>query len=1130
MKKKFTFQTILVLLFLLIGTVTKAEKIDNIKISINYKNTEAKTILNDITNQSGYNFVYKSSDINDLKKLSLKLNNATVRKVAEIIARSLNASFDYTESEIIFKKKITGNKKINLTGKVLDENGETLPGVNVVIKNTVIGTLTDVDGNFDLTVGAEHLGKDLSIKSIGYKEVLQQIEGDKKYSVQLEQESVDVDEVVVVAFGKQKKESVLASVETVNVADLKVPSSNLTTALQGRMSGLISYQRSGEPGQDNAEFFVRGVTTFGYKTDPLILIDGIELSTSDLSRLNTDDIATFSIMKDATATALYGARGANGVILVTTKEGKEGPAKVSVRYEKAISMSTQDVNIADPVSYMKLYNEAVKTRNPLAPLRYRAADIQNTILGTNPYAYPAVDWHDMLFKDYTDNTRFNVNVNGGGKVAQYYVAFSANTDNGILKVDDRNNFNNNIEINKYLLRSNVNINLTSNTKMKVRMHGTFDDYTGPLDGGSTVYNKVMRTSPVDFPAYFEPDEANKYTKHIMFGGSDASVNPYADMVKGYKENTRSLLLAQLELEHNFDWLVEGLTLRTLANTTRKSFFEASRAYKPFYYTSLYDIATRDYFLAPLNPDSGQEHLDYKEGSKTVDNTLYFETALLYNTTIAEVHDMTSMLVYTMRESIKSGEDDFQKALPYRNMGLSGRFTYAYDSKYFGEFNFGYNGSERFDENNRFGFFPSAGLAWFVSNEEFFDGIKSVVNKLKLKATYGLVGNDAIGGSEDRFFYLSNVNLNEGDRRSKFGYDNEWSRDGVKVKRYGNPNITWEESKKLNIGIELGLFNSLELMVDIFTEHRSNILMDRTIPYELGFTADLRANVGEAQSKGVDLSLDYQKFITNDFWITATSNFTFATSEFTKYEEPDYSNTPWLSKVGKSLKQKWGLVAERLFIDQYEIDNSPRQFGEYLAGDIKYKDVNGDGKITDLDKVPIGHPTTPEITYGFGLSVGYKGFDVSCFFSGNARTSFWLDTEKTSPFVDLDLGNGVKWDDDKITRTTLLQAYNEDHWSEKNRNAYATWPRLSPSLVENNNRTSTWFMQDGSFLRLKQLEVGYKLPESVIKPFKLTKFRIYLSATNLAVWSSFKLWDPEMGGNGLGYPIQRQISAGININF
>lgn len=390
----------------------------------------------------------------------------------------------------------------------------------------------------------------------------------------------------------------------------------------------------------------------------------------------------------------------------------------------------------------------------------------------------------------------------------------------------------------------------------------------------------------------------------------------------------------------------------------------------------------------------------------------------------------------------------------------------------------------------------------------------------MKATYGLVGNDAIGSEDDRFFYLSNVNMNNSYLGSSFGtLGNRGGRglSGISISRYPNEDITWEIARKANYGIELGLFDKIEIQADYFTEKRWNILMDRAaIPETMGLQSSLRANVGEAKSHGIDMSLDYNHSINKDLWITGRANFTYATSEFLVYEEPDYSSTPWKSRIGHSLAQEYGYVAERLFIDEEDIRNSPVQFGNYMAGDIKYKDLNGDGKITELDQAAIGYPTSPEIVYGFGFSMGYKDFDLSCFFQGLARESFWIDVEKTSPFI----GN----------QSALLQAYADSHWSETDRNTQALWPRLSTSVVENNNKKSTWFMQNGGFLRLKSLEFGYRIPKHIIDKAHISDLRFYLSGTNLLTFSKFKLWDPEMGGNGLGYPIQRVFNAGVQLSF
>lgn len=1022
-----------------------------------------------------------------------------------------------------------------LTGTVYDEDGKPIPGATVMVKGTTRGTVTNVDGAFTIEVEPNSL---IVVSFVGYETKEIEVDGKTAVHVSLKVVSEEIEDVTVVAFAKQKKESVIASITTVKPAELKVPSSNLTTALAGRMSGLISYQRSGEPGKDNAEFFIRGVTTFGYKKDPLILIDNNEVTTQELSRIQPDDIASFSIMKDATATALYGSRGANGVILVTTKEGAEGKAQISVRFEESISKPTSMVELADPITYMRLHNEAVRTRDPLGTIPYSQNKIDNTIAGGNPYVYPANDWYDILFKEQTVNQRLNFNVSGGGKIARYYLAGSLINDNGMLKVDEQNNFNSNIKLNRYMLRSNVNINMTKTTEAIIRLHGAFDDYTGPITSGEDMFKKAMKSNPVLFPAYFKPDSANIYTQHILFGNYDKAqyINPYADMTKGYKDYTISQMSAQFELKQQLDFITKGLSLRAMFNTNRYAFFDVQRYYNPFYYqVSLYDKASDSYSLTSLNELTGTEYLDYKEGSKDINSTTYFETALSWNRTFSEKHALSGLMVYTMREQLYANAGDLQKSLPYRNIGLAGRATYAYDSRYFCEINFGYNGSERFSKKERFGFFPSAGVGWFVSNEKFWGpGLKKIITKLKFKGTYGLVGNDAIGDSNDRFFYLSNVNMNNSSYASSFGtygnFGGGYTVNGISVSRYPNDEITWETAKKLNVGVELGMWDELEIQADVFSEDRSNILMSRSyIPTTMGLQATPRANVGEASSSGVDVSVNYNHSFNENLWISGLANFTYATSEFTVYEEPDYSATPWRSRVGYSLNQTWGYVAERLFVDDEEIRNSPVQFGDYKAGDIKYKDINKDGKITELDKVPIGFPTSPEIVYGFGISGGYKGFDLSCFFQGLARESFWIDPTATSPFINYHPSSGDT-DPGKLANNALLKAYADSYWSEDNRNLYALWPRLSETVISNNAQTSTWFMRDGSFLRLKSVEFGYTLPAKIISKAKMTNLRFYFSGTNLLTFSKFKMWDPEMGGNGLGYPIQKVYNFGLQLSF
>jgi len=1027
--------------------------------------------------------------------------------------------------------------KNTVTGSITDQDGEPLTGVTVVVDGVEGGVIADIDGKYSINVEA---GQKLIFSYIGMQTKTISYAGQKVINVVLLYKADELDEVTLVAFGKQKKESVIASVSTIKPSELKIPSSNLTTALAGRISGIISYQRSGEPGRDNAEFFIRGVTTFGYKKSPLILIDGIELTATDLARLQPDDIASFSIMKDATATSLYGARGANGVILVSTKEGKEGPAKLNFRYERTMSAPTRQLDLADPITYMNLHNEAVTTRDPLGGRVYSLEKIRLTQQpNRNKNVYPAVDWFDEMFEDNTFNDRFNFNVSGGGKVARYYLAATLNSDNGILKVDNRNNFNNNVKFKNFSLRSNVNIDITKTTEVAVRFTGNFDDYQGPIDGGETLFRKALQTNPVLYPKYFEPDAQFTGTQHILFGNAGQNgdyLNAYADMVRGYKDESRSKILASVELKQDLNFIMEGLSARAMGNTTRESFFGVSRAYNPFYYNlGSYDPSIDEYSLFALNPNQGTEFLQYNEGGKDVTTAFYGEAAVNYDRTFARKHTTTAMLVGIMREQKIANAGNLQKSLPYRNMGISGRFTYAYDSRLFTEFNFGYNGSERFAKKERYGFFPSIGLGWIVSNEKVWEPYKDVVNKLRLKATYGLVGNDAIGSADDRFFYISQVNIGDGGRNTSFGQDYLYSVDGVSISRYPNDRITWESAKTTNIGFEVSLFNKVDFQWDYFQKKTTNILMDRSqVPATMGLQAPLRANVGEASSNGFEGSVDYNESFANGLWLAARGNFTFATSNFDVYEELDYAGAglPWKSRIGNSLNQPYGYIAERLFVDEADIANSPVQtFGEYMAGDIKYKDINEDGVVDTNDEVPIGYPTTPEIIYGFGASAGYKNVDLSFFFQGSARSSFFIDAYKTSPFIDINDGSqGDEWNN-KNGNNALLQVWADDHWSEDNRDIYAAWPRLSSTVIDNNNRTSTWFMRNGAFLRLKSVELGYTFDkDSFVSKAKISAMRIYFSGTNLLTFSHFKLWDVEMGGNGLGYPIQKVFNLGINVNF
>ncbi|MGY8920191.1 MAG: SusC/RagA family TonB-linked outer membrane protein [Flavobacteriales bacterium] len=1023
---------------------------------------------------------------------------------------------------IILFSNIIYAQSILVTGKVVDKQGQPLPGVTIQIEGTSSGTSTTFEGNYALK--ANDKNDVLKFSYIGFESQNIIISDQSIVNIIMQENLESLDEVQVVAFQKQKKNSVIGSINTINPSELKIPSSNLTNSLAGRMAGMISYQTSGEPGADNAQFFIRGVTSFGYANNPLILIDGLEVSTDDLARMEPDNIASFSIMKDATATALYGARGANGVILVTTKEGKKGKARVSFRYENSFSAPTQTNEFLGGVEYMNMYNQATRSRDPSAPLLYSINKIFGTTNSQDPNIYPNVNWYDELFKDYTLNRKANLNVNGGGDIAQYYLSISHNNDTGLLKVDPLNNFNNNIDINRSNLRANININVSETTKIAVKFYSLFERYNGPSSSANDIFGNVMQANPVNFPKYYQ-FENNLGYNHTLFGnkGNGGFPNPYADMVKGYKDRFTNTILSQVQLQQDLGFITEGLKFRGMASVRTYAENENSRNYNPFYY-GMAEIETEEGLLNYLYQiQEGTEYLNSPSINNYSNSNFYYEFTTEYNRIFEEKHEVGGLLVFNFSESLNtiSGSSDFA-SLPSRNMGVSGRFSYNYDARYFTEFNFGYNGSEKFAEDNRYGFFPSVGFGWIVSNEKWFEDMSSSINLLKLKFTHGKVGNDGISSANDRFFYLSDVNLNDGGTGYSWGLDYGNYSNGYLIYRYSNPNVTWEVAEKTNFGLELEINKALNLQVDYFKEHRTQIYMQRDyIPESMGLTTGISSNLGEVKSKGVDASLDYNQAFSSGLYLSGRANFTYATNEVLVNGEPNYEFDN-LSGIGHPVNQPFGLIAERLFIDAEDIANSPEQFNgfsssgnAYLPGDIKYTDLNGDGVVNENDRTAIGSPQVPEIIYGFGISAGYRDFDLSIFMQGAAKVSFFINPNDISPFVN---------------ERNALSVIADNYWSENNPNPNAFWPRLSTYEISNNQQQSTWWQRNGDFLRLKNVEFGYTLPEKSTGIFSGLNTRIYFTGLNLLTFSKFDLWDTEMGGNGLGYPPQKIYNLGLQVKF
>lgn len=1119
------FMKLFIALLIFSASMLRAETVysQSGSVNLNFRNTAIEKILTEIEKQTGYTFFYSTKNVDVSKKVSLSADKKNLSSILDELFAGTNIEYVTNGTNIVLRLKVQQQKKYQFKGKVIDDNGEPVIGASVSIKGeTGNGVITDLDGKFVLTSTAGKIT--LEISYIGYKSVVVEATSGKPLQVKLQEDNQVLSEVVVVGYGTQKKESVVGSVQVVKPKELNVPSSNLSTGFAGRLAGVVAVQRSGEPGADGADFWIRGISTFNGTRSPLIVIDGVQASTSDLNALDPEVIESFSVLKDATATALYGSRGANGVMIVNTKSGRESEkAIVNIRIENSYSTHTKTPEFVDGVRYMEMYNEAVLSRKT-GEVLYAQSKIDGTRAGLNPLVFPNVDWYGELFRKGAMNQNVNVNVRGGYKKLDYFSSVSVNHDNGVLKNTKDFSYNNNLNIMRYVFQNNINLSLTNTSKLSLHLNVQLKDYSGPSSSASELFGMVMEANPVDFPVRYPADPESDY---IRWGGkvggkyNNGYRNPYAEMARGYKSDFESTVMANLKFEQKLDFITEGLSAEALFSFKNWSQSSTKRdsGYNQFQLVTYNRNDLSDYTLSRVGEEVSTV-LGTTNGSNG-DRRIYLQAMLNYNRTFGGVHNVSGMFLYNQDQYNINNPGDLIGSLPQRKQGIAGRLTYAYDYRYLAELNFGYNGSENFAKGHRFGFFPSIAVGYTISREKFFEKFSNVITNLKLRASWGLVGNDQIG--DVRYLYLSDIELQDGDLGYTTGRDQNVDKKGPRYKRYSNPSITWEVGNKWNIGLDLSLWNSLNISADVFREVRSDIFMERQrVPDFIGTNSndkwiDLKTkmygNLGKVQNKGMDFSVDYVKEFNKDFSMSLKGTFTFAQNKVLAYDEPDFLKYPNLSRVGHSVDQRLLYIAERLFVDDAEVRRNPIQNigGQVMAGDIKYKnlaDGNGvyDGVIDANDRQYTGMPTTPEIVYGFGPSFRYKDFDFSLFFQGAARVSIMM--ERIHPF-----GN-------ESTRS-VLKFIADDYWTADNQNINAKYPRLSKTDNANNAAASTYWQRDGSFLKLKNAEVGYN--------HKF--FRVYLRGSNLLTFSKFKYWDPEQGsGNGLSYPTQRVINLGVQFSI
>ena len=1001
-------------------------------------------------------------------------------------------------------------QQIEVTGTVTDVNKEPLIGVNITVKNMPgFGVMTDINGKYKIKV-PDYSTLIFSYVGFQSKEVLVK---DKKVIdvIMKEDENNVLDEVTITGTGAQKKITVTGAVTTVDVSQLKTPSSSITNALAGNVPGILARQTSGQPGDNISEFWIRGISTFGAGSSALVLVDGFE---RDLNEVNVEDIQDFSVLKDASATAIYGSRGANGVVLITTKRGKEGKTKVNVKVETSYSTRTKTPEFVDGVTYVNMVNEAFTTRSKPAP--YSAEDVELFRNGLDPELFPNVDWMDLILKKGAPIYRATVDLSGGGTTARYFVSASYVDEGGMYKTDEGlKEYNTNANYRRWNYRMNIDLNLTKTTLLKVGVSGSLDKQNQPGGSASQIWISALSYNPIATPVKYKD---GKWAAQ----GTNNQINPWFLVTQmGYAEKWNNKIQTTINLEQDLKFITEGLK------------FYGRFGYDTNTYNTNSHIKYPDMWKAQ-NKRNAEGKLEY---DKVVSEQLmvvnphatgnrkeYLEAELHYNRTFGD-HIVGGVLKYSQDKTVNTSENlekNAIQAIERRHQGLAGRFTYGWKYRYFFDFNFGYNGSENFATGHQFGFFPAYSAAWNIAEEPIIKKILPWMNMFKLRYSYGKVGNDYLSS---RFPYLSTYKTQD-----KYGYyygdigtnsSTGAFYQGLTYSNFASTGITWEVAKKHDVGVDFSLFDDkFSGTVDYFHEQRDGIYMKRTyLPYSTGLLEySPYANVGSVLSRGFDGNIAYNQKL-GDVALTFRANMTYSKNEIKAYDEA-YSHFDYKRNQGFRVDQLRGLISEGLFVDYDDIRNSPKQtFGDVAPGDIKYKDVNGDGVIDSNDEVPIGATTRPNLIYGFGLSAQWKGFDFNLHFQGAGKSSFALYGSVAYPLSQQYWGN-------------ILTDVVGNYWSlGENENPNAKYPRLTFGGNSNNYRTSTYWMRDGSYLRLKNLELGYTLPTQWTRSLYLNKVRIYLMGTNLLTFSSFKLWDPEMGsGTGEKYPLSRTYTIGLTVNL
>lgn len=996
---------------------------------------------------------------------------------------------------------LQAQKILELSGVILDVEGSPMGGVVVSVRDRGIWTVSDNEGGY--VVAGLNVRDVVTFELMGYQTQEFEYNGNVTHNVVMRIADEVLDDVVVVGYGTQKKISVTGALSGVDPHALESkPTTTLSNVLAGSMPGIISRQSTGEPGNDYANIYIRGIGTWGDKT-PLVMVDGVE---RDINLINTQEIESFTILKDASATAVYGVRGANGVILINTKKGSMGKPKVVLRTEHAVLQGLRFPDYISGYESASLMNEAVNhgtAGTGTAPWSEEA--LQKFKDGSDSYLYPDVNWIDEVLNKTAYQTINNLNVTGGNEIIRYFLNVGYTSQGGLYKSDPQYKYDTNARSDRYNFRSTIDVNIARNLLFSMSLGCIFQDKTYPGTSSASIFASMRQVSPIEMPVR-NPDGTPGC------GASAVVLNPWAlSTQSGYAKQFISTIQSTANMKWDLsEQITEGLSL---SGKFAFDLFYANYVNRNIAYEMKRLVGFDEETGDPVyNQIREQGTMGYSIGN-SANRSYYWDLSLNYDRAFGN-NNLSGMLLFNRRDykELTAGSSIYN--LPYRRQGLAGRFTYDYSHRYMAELNFGYNGSENFAKGRRYGLFPSLSLGWVLSNEKFIPAAIRENVYFKIRGSYGVVGNDQIGG--DRFLYVSTVNYGNG---AMFGTTQQ-SLAGIYEGKIG-ADVTWEKAYKTDIGFDLRLLDdALSIQADYFNEDRRDILLTRgVIPFVTGITAATYANLGEVNNKGFDAMVEWKHQTPGGFYYSFYGNATYAHNVIIENDTP----TPkylYQDSRGTSIGQTFGYVALGLFQSQEEIDNSPRQtfMTTVRPGDIKYKDMNNDGIIDAYNRTYIGRSRVPELMYGFGFSLSYRGVDFSMGFTGAALTDFFLTGEDMWPYSL------------EYPRYNIAQEYYNHRWIEGADNSRAKYPAVINGNNTNNYQVSTQYMVDGSYLKCKNAEIGYRLPEKCVRKVGVEGVRFFLNGLNLFCLDKVRIVDPESDGGTGEYPKQRSLNLGVQVNF